>query len=406
MNLPEREKRDWSLIAFVVPIGILLIMIVGQIAVRIVPIWSVNAGMNSNLDPDSEAAQPISLIPPLLPQILTPMAWAESYLTPVGSISFPPFIIIEPTATASPSPTPVEPTETPVTPTATTITPTATTPSPSATSPTPTQTDPPDPTETQPTPTQPTPTQPTPTEPTPTEPTPTQPTPTEPTPTEEPGITSTPPAGTPAPVPAEIGVGEPPDNIGPGDENIGVITQGTYIVIQLSIVVGVPDGNYDLVFYEYNNGGSVYLDQIIIGITNDPTGGSYYEVFYWGDGDPDNNSNVGDIAGAEDDNQPIDTDELYDPDGDGPLPQTGILIDVDNAPSNPPSNTYQYIVVIAPPGSDEAQMDAIQAVEVPIPTAGGGSITTEQESNSDPPVENEPPPETPEEEAPAETPNP
>ena len=118
MNLPEREKRDWSLIAFVVPIGILLIMIVGQIAVRIVPIWSVNAGMNSNLDPDSEAAQPISLIPPLLPQILTPMAWAESYLTPVGSISFPPFIIIEPTATASPSPTPVEPTEPPITPTA------------------------------------------------------------------------------------------------------------------------------------------------------------------------------------------------------------------------------------------------------------------------------------------------
>lgn len=386
MNLPEREKRDWTLIAFVVPIGILLIMIVGQIAVRIVPIWSVNAGMNSNLDPDSEAARPISLIPPLLPQILTPMAWAESYLTPVGSISFPPFIIIEPTATASPSPTPVEPTETPITPTATTVTPTATTPAPTGVTRTPS------PTETESTPTATTET-----------PTPTATTET-PTPT---GITSTPPPGTPAPPDPNIGVGELPDNTDPYDDsNIGVITQGTYIVIQLSIVVGVPDGNYDLVFYEYNNGGTIYLDHIIVGITNDPTGSSYYEVFYWGDGDPDDNSNVGDIAGAEDDNQPIDTDELYDPDGNGPLPQTGILIDVDNAPSNPPSNTYQYIVVIAPPGSGEAQMDAIQAVEVPIPTAEGGSINTEQESNSDPPVENESPPETSEEEASAETPNP
>ena len=386
MNLPEREKRDWTLIAFVVPIGILLIMIVGQIAVRIVPIWSVNAGMNSNLDPDSEAARPISLIPPLLPQILTPMAWAESYLTPVGSISFPPFIIIEPTATASPSPTPVEPTETPITPTATTVTPTATTPTPTGVTRTPS------PTETESTPIATTET-----------PTPTATTET-PTPT---GITSTPPPGTPAPPDPNIGVGELPDNTDPYDDsNIGVITQGTYIVIQLSIVVGVPDGNYDLVFYEYNNGGTIYLDHIIVGITNDPTGSSYYEVFYWGDGDPDDNSNVGDIAGAEDDNQPIDTDELYDPDGNGPLPQTGILIDVDNAPSNPPSNTYQYIVVIAPPGSGEAQMDAIQAVEVPIPTAEGGSINTEQESNSDPPVENESPPETSEEEASAETPNP
>lgn len=393
MNIPDRERRDWSLIVFVVPIGVLLIMIVGQLAARIMPIWSVNAGMNSNLDPNAENARPISLLPPLAPQILTPMSWAESFLTPMGEVSFPPFIIIEPSAT--PSPTPDKPTSTPATPTATQTTVTPTTPSPSATTPVPTGvTKTPNPTETEPTPTSTTGTPSatattetpsvTPTTETPT-PTATTETPTlTPTPTAT-GITSTPPPGTPSTPDPNIGVGELPDNVGPGDDNIGVVLENTYIIIQLSIEVGVPDGNYDLVFYEYNNGGTVYLDQIIIGITNDPTGGSFFQVFYWGDGDPDDNSNVGDVAGLENDNQPINVSELYDPDGAGPLPQTGVLIDVDTALSLPPIGLYQYIVIIAPPASDEAQIDAIATVEVPIssPLAPITSNEVSEESSED-----------------------
>jgi hypothetical protein len=190
-----------------------------------------------------------------------------------------------------------------------------------------------------------------------------------------------------------LGVGTLPDNTGSGSGNIGHIADGTYIIISLSVTVSsTPDGNYDLVFYEWNNGGSVYLDLIIIGITNDGTGATYYEVFNWGNGTPDNNSNVGDVAiaeGGEDGDQeipisgnseiPPSETQLYDPDyvpppteSNGPLPQTGILIDVDTAPSNPPPDTYNFVVIISPPtlpGGDggPAQVDAIQAIEVPIP---------------------------------------
>lgn len=207
------------------------------------------------------------------------------------------------------------------------------------------------------------------------------------------------PGLTPATPPPQLDINAPPNNTDPNnDDNIGAIADGTYIVISLQITVDpTPDGNYDLVFYEWNNGGAVYLDWIIIGITNDPTGSTYYEVFNWGDGNPDMNSNVGDIAdsaGDEYDDHPIPVsdntevpvqppeDQLHDPDHDpgppednGPLPQTGILIDVDTAPSNPPPETYEFVVIISPPDDplsnpppdNPAQIDAIQATEVPLP---------------------------------------
>lgn len=168
MNMPKRERRDWGLIIFIIPIGIFLIVIVGQLAIGLFPNWRINADMSSNLDPNSAPNQPASLLQPLLPQILTPMAWAESYLTPGADISFPPFFVIEPTSSASPSPTPVSPTPT----TTTTATPTVTTPSPTATftatsTPNPTDDDTPTPTATTPSPSPTTPS-PTPTTPSPT----------------------------------------------------------------------------------------------------------------------------------------------------------------------------------------------------------------------------------------------
>jgi hypothetical protein len=144
------------------------------------------------------------------------------------------------------------------------------------------------------------------------------------------------------------------------------------------VVSDTPDNNYDLAYYEFINGQYVYMDWIIIGITNDANGGSYYEVFNWGNNTPDDNSNVGDVAvveGGEVDDQQVDPAELYDPDGTGgPAPQSGILIDVDNVGSNPPPGTYNYIVIISPDGdsnpnnnNNPAQIDSIEAVEVPIP---------------------------------------
>jgi len=302
MTVPsrERERRDWTLIVFLIPLGIILIIIVGQLAIRMFPNWVINADMRSNLDPNSAPGQPASLLQPLLPQILTPMAWAENYLTPGagGDISFPPFIVLEPTST---------PTATPASPTPNTPSPTATIPSPTSTviyTPTPTDDDDdntPDPPQTcqdntatnfggalpcvYPPPTcqdntalnfgDPLPC-------------------VYPTPT---GYPSTPdPTWTQVtPVPSEIG--NTPDNPPGSYTGLATINQNTYIVVNFSIVVEpTPDANYDLVLYEFNNFGYVYIDWVIVGISNDPNGATYYEVFNWGNGIPDTNSNVGDVA--------------------------------------------------------------------------------------------------------------
>lgn len=443
----KNESRDWTMLIFIIPIGIILIIFVGQLAVRLVPFWRVEADMNSNLEPDASSARPFALLEPILPQILTPMAWAESYLTPGAAVNFPPFLTFEPSST----PTPVTVTITPeVFPTVTTVTSTSTSSSPTGSA----TLQPPDGGSSTPTP--PGDGSSTPTPPDGGSSTPTSPggssTPTPPTTCQDPvadnfggalpcdytstttcqdhaadnfggalpcdytstttcqdslannyggllpcdyGVISTvdPGYGPPVtPVPSEIGVGELPNNTNPSSyDSIGEINTGTYIVINLSVVVGnAPDNNYDLAYYEYNNNGFVNIDWIIIGISNYADGSQYYEIFNWGNGSPDNNSNVGDVAqtsGTELDNQSIPVSgntevpqsqtELYDPDyspgtpgTNGPLPQTGILIDVDSATSAPPPNTYNYVVIIAPMGDSDggAQLDAIQTVEVPIPT--------------------------------------
>ncbi len=429
MRMSERDRRDWSLLVFIVPLGILLMLIAGQFAMRIIPQWILNVGMGSRLEVETAGGQQNFIQPLFNIQILTPFSWQNTYLTPNADSGFvfPPFVVLEPSATPSPTEAPSS-TET-ATPPATTTTPsatvvvTATTPPPATstegTSPPPTTctdlaatnnggplpcvyppttcTDPAATNNGGPLPCVYPPT-------TCTDPAATNnggPLPcvyppttcTDPAATNNggplpcvyppPPITSTvDPLYTPAPVPPELGVGTPPDNTDPYDDsNIGAISDGTYIVINLGVVVETtPDSNYDLAFYEYNNGDAVYLDWIIIGITNDSDatdGIQYYEVFNWGNNGtpaPDTNSNVGDVAqttGTEDDNQPIDLTELHDPDGAGSAPQTGFLIDVDNATSNPPADTYNYVVIISPNGGGSgqaAQVDSVQATEVPIPT--------------------------------------
>ncbi|MBL8062418.1 MAG: hypothetical protein JNK32_05325 [Anaerolineales bacterium] len=355
MKMSERDRRDWSLLIFIVPLGILLMLIAGQFAMRIIPQWILNAGMGSNLKVETAGGQQTVFQPLFNIQILTPFSWQNTYLTPNANngFVFPPFVVLEPSAT--PTPTEARPTETATPSPPVTVSPSATTVTPSATEVV--TVTPPPPTDPPATPTDP---PATPTDP----PTATPTDPPTPTPT---GVTSTPdPSYTlVTPAPADLGVGTPPDG------NIGNITNGQYVVIGLSIVVGpTPDNNYDLVLYEYDNGGQIALDWIIIGISIYSDGREYYEVFNWGNGTPDTNSNVGDVAGAETDNQSVPLTELHDPDDAGPAPQTGILIDVDNATSAPPAGTYDYIVVISPLGGsgDPAQVDSIEVTEVPIPT--------------------------------------
>lgn len=394
MKMSKRDRRDWSLLVFILPLGILLMLIAGQLALRIIPQWILVAEMGSNLQLEVASGQQNILNPLFNIQILTPFAWQNTYLTPKtpGSYNFPGFIVLEPSATPSPTATPAPNENTPV-PTATTITPSptstviATTPPPTSTQ----VTQPPatcqDPSAENYGGSLPCTYPPTTCE----DPAATNyggslPCVYPPTTCEDPAATNyggslpcvyppTPPATVPPGYtentpPGQIEVGSPPNG------SIGSIVDGTYIIINLSLVVSsTPDNNYDLVFYEYNNGGSVYLDWIVIGITNDADdtdGISYYEVFNWGNVTPDTNSNVGDVAqttGTEDDNQQVNLTELHDADGGGSAPQTGILIDVDNATSAPPPATYNYVVVISPSGGsgESAQIDSIQATEVSIP---------------------------------------
>jgi hypothetical protein len=135
------------------------------------------------------------------------------------------------------------------------------------------------------------------------------------------------------------------------------------------VVESTPDANYDLVLYEFNNFGTVYIDSMIVGISKDPKGLTYYEVFNWGDGSADTNTNVGDVAGSETDEQATNLNQFHDPDDpDGTSDnQTGILIDVDTAKSEPPPDTYDFIVVISPSGGGSMEVDSIDVTEVPIP---------------------------------------
>jgi hypothetical protein len=361
----NRERRDWTLIVFLLPIGILLMLVAGQVAIRLVPNWSVEGGMQSSLDPQTASKNQPGQIQPILFDILTPMGWLDSFLTPGpdsgnNGISFAPFIILEPSLTPSAT-TSATATDTAVTPS---VTPTATTTTPTWTP------DPPDDDDT----------------PTPPAPKCTDPLATNvggPLPCTYPPTTCTDPLANnnggplpciyPNPSPLVGSSASVPGNtnIGAPDGAVGGIPDGSYVVINLGgnpIVVTDPsETNYDFVYYELPSGAGIQMDSVILSISTDNT--VYYVVFNWGDGTPDNNSNIGDVAsstGTENDNQPINSSELH-----GTAPQdTGIAVDVDNAPSNPPPGNYQYLAIQAPAaptgdGNDGADVDSVEVVEVP-----------------------------------------
>lgn len=321
MKPDNSRRRDWSLIIFVLPLGIILMLFAGQIAIRIFPFWSVSGGMNSNLDPANPSAQQ-GEIQPISFDILTPMSWFDTFLTPHpdndSGVFFPPLVIFEPTD--SPTPTITATASPTVSPTATTATPTTT----------PRYTPTPKPTDDE-------------------------------TPTPSPIPTGFPSTlvGTATAIPIEFNTGTP-------DGNVGNIQDGNYVIINLTgspiIVNGPSDTSYDLVYYElyrpFQN--DIAMDSVILSISSDGT--TYYVVFNWGDGTPDNNSNVGDVAGAENDNQSIPVSELYGT----PTLQTGILVDVDNAPSSPPPGNYIFLAIQAPiaPTNDGNDGVDVNSVEI------------------------------------------
>ncbi len=146
MKAPERERRDWRLTFLILLIGLTVMCLAGEFALKMAPQWNVKADMESNLNPDATfAAYPtVNVIEQVLPEIETPISY--QFLTPATKT-----VIVTATATFLPG-TPSPTLEKSHTPTASitwtpTITATATrtpTPSPTSTSTaTPTRTYPP-----------------------------------------------------------------------------------------------------------------------------------------------------------------------------------------------------------------------------------------------------------------------
>jgi hypothetical protein len=343
MKENERDSRDLILMVVILLLGLCFMLAAGQMATKLLPDWSVPADMGSNLDPNARfrSRSESGGVEPLRPEILTPPAWNDSYLTPMPddgvAETAATLVVFDPSATPSATPSP-SPSASPTTTVTTTNTPDPTS------SPTVTVTT-----------------------------TPTKKHNDDPRPSPSPTPEESTPEGSLLANPANL-------NTGPGDGavNSGSPSDGNYIVVDLGPnvanqvhVTDPSDTAPELVYYENENPATkISMDSVIVGISNNSDGNPYYEVFNWGDGTPDDNSNLGPITtatGTENDNQQIDLVDLYQDPGPPASPQTGVTIDVDNADSHPPPDDYRYVVIQAPAsppgdGNDGVDVDAIQVL--------------------------------------------
>jgi len=364
MKVPEQERRDWFIVPIILIIGFLCVIIAGQWALRFAPSWELKTNMDSNLDPNSDflTRRPGGFIEPVDASILTQSGWINLFLTPGASFATGTRF---PSLTSTPTASPVLPT------TVSSLTNTAVataspTPAfvfypstPSSTSkPKPTRTSGPSATST-PTTTvafgsTPTGTS-TPTTiatststftSTPTVTATSTATPTS-TLTATPTATQTPVVVPTDPTPGEIGT--TPDGV------IYNLPAGGTLTLGINLVVNGHPG-WDLVYYERPAGSGVFLDWVIVEISD---GTNWYTIFNWGNNVADTNTNMdfnilsNPQVPEEPDQRDIPTAELYN--------STGIAIDLD---SIVPPGTYPYIRFIAPPGDidNHMEIDAIQVL--------------------------------------------
>jgi hypothetical protein len=112
---------------------------------------------------------------------------------------------------------------------------------------------------------------------------------------------------------------------------------------------------YDFVYFEQAACGGICLDWVRVDVSADNV--NWVTAFNWGDGIPDNNTNVASYsAGGEDDNEPIPASALYCDSG----YCTGVEIDVDALGAVPPGG-YRYIRIWSPlnPNNDGSEVDAL-----------------------------------------------
>ena len=167
----------------------------------------------------------------------------------------------------------------------------------------------------------------------------------------------------------------------PGNNESSIVTHTPSNSIS-QINIGLPDSSYyspgnpgeiiftispaiqadgtnlpDLVYYErLATSDRVEFDWVIVQISSD--GSTWHEVFNWGDGNADINTNVNinNVLGAEDDNRVflLADNILYN--------DMGVTIDIDAISGISTGLEYSWIRVIGPdsPGGDSAEVNAIQ----------------------------------------------
>lgn len=170
---------------------------------------------------------------------------------------------------------------------------------------------------------------------------------------------------TPATCPGLYPVGEP--NLGAPNGTFARIACNVGMIIDLGSnpIVTSGDNNPDLVYYEIQGNPlptppeQIFMDWVIVEVGQNPTG-PWYQVFNWGDGSLDNNTNIGQAGLPETDNLPVPmtTPPLY---GTAPF-TTGITIDIDAV--GVPAGPYQYIRITSPAGgsTDGPEVDAIEVL--------------------------------------------
>jgi len=68
----KRERRDWLLVILILLLGSLCVLVAGQRALLASPNWTMNANMESSIDPNSGfLTKPTDLFEPVDPAILT-----------------------------------------------------------------------------------------------------------------------------------------------------------------------------------------------------------------------------------------------------------------------------------------------------------------------------------------------
>jgi hypothetical protein len=360
MKVPERERRDWLIIPFILGVGFLLVILAGGWALRFSPRWTLKADMDSSLDPNSDflTHKAAGLIEPVSSSILTQPAWLNLFLTP-GAV----FVTGTPIpAMTSTFPVPLTAVSSATHSAIATTNPTNTliffpaTPSPTS-KPRPTRTEAPAATPVDPATATATATVYSTSTETPTETSVWMATAT-PTWTIMPVITDPATATstfTPTNTPVPIATDPIPGSIGTTPDGVVYnLSSGGTLTLGINLVVNGQAG-WDIAYYELPAGGGVLLDWAIIQVSD---GMTWYTVFDWGNNVADTNSNVdfnilsNPTTPPERDQRNISSAELYN--------STGIAIDLDSVV---PPGTYPYIRFIAPPGDVDNQME-IDAIEV------------------------------------------